>query len=76
MEQENEQEKDKAFSAKNISKLFKFIAPTGLVICAFLKWLGVLPNATATEIILIWVTVYGLGAGTIDANLMIDKFRG
>lgn len=70
------QEKDRIFSAKNISKIFKFIASIGVIICAFLKWAGILPNATIGEICIAWSVVYGLGAGTIDANLMIDKFRG
>ena len=69
-------EQEKMFSAKNISKIFKFIASIGVIICAFLKWAGILPNATIGEICIAWSVVYGLGAGTIDANLMIDKFRG
>ena len=67
---------EKMFSAKNISKFFKFIASIGVIVCAVLKWLNVLPNATIGEICVAWSVVYGLGAGTIDANLMIDKFRG
>ncbi len=73
--QTSETENEKHLKAKTISKLFKFVAPIGLVICAFLKWIGILPNATIPEIILVWVFVYGLGAGTIDVNLIIDKFR-
>lgn len=69
-------EQEKMFSAKNISKFFKFIASIGVIVCAVLKWLNVLPNATIGEICVAWSVVYGLGAGTIDANLMIDKFRG
>jgi hypothetical protein len=68
-------EQNKWLAAKKISKLFKFISPIGLVTCAFLKWIGILPGATIPEIILVWVFVYGLGAGTIDVNLIIDKFR-
>ena len=35
--------------AKVISKVFKFIAAAGIILCAVLKWLGVIPNATAGE---------------------------
>lgn len=61
--------------AKSISKLFKFICPIGMVTCAVLKWTGVMPEATIGEISLLWSVIYGQGAGTIDANLIIDKFR-
>lgn len=62
--------------AKSISKLYKFICPIGMVLCAFLKWTGILPEATIGEICLLWSVIYGQGAGTIDANLIIDKFTG
>ena len=62
--------------AKTISKIMKCIAVTGLVICSVLKWLGFLPGASVGEIIAVWASVYGLGAGTIDANIMLDKFTG
>ena len=61
--------------AKNISKIFKFVTTLGVVVCAVLKWCGILPEATIGEIVAVWAAVYGLGAGTIDANLIIDKFR-
>jgi hypothetical protein len=64
----------KQMTAKQISKAFKFISPAGAIICAVLLWLGVFPNATIGEICALWGTVYGLGAGTIDANIIIDKY--
>lgn len=74
---EQKQEADKKdLPAKTISKIFKFTAAGGIVACAVLKWLGVLANATAGEICLIWAAVYGIGAGTIDLNIMFDKFTG
>ncbi|WP_147613016.1 hypothetical protein [Treponema pectinovorum] len=77
MNEENTTEQiKKELKAKTISKLFKFISTLGIVICAFLKWVNLMPNATAGEICLIWATVYGLGAGTIDLNIMFDKFTG
>ena len=75
MEEQTEAE-DKKLTAKKISKAFKFIATGGLVVSAVLKWAGILPNASAGEICMIWATVYGLGAGTVDLNIMFDKFSG
>ena len=61
-------------SAKTISKVLKVVASVGIVICAVLKWLDVLPMASAGEICMVWACVYGVGAGTIDLNIMFDKF--
>lgn len=72
----DEEEEKKKFSAKVISKVFKFVAASGLVLCAVLKWMGILPGASIGEICTVWSVVYGLGAGTIDLNLMFDKFTG
>ena len=47
-----------------------------MITCAILKWAGILPNASMGEICMLWATVYGLGAGTIDLNIMFDKFVG
>ena len=74
---ENKSEsEEKKLTAKTISKFFKFIAPLGMITCAILKWAGILPNASMGEICMLWATVYGLGAGTIDLNIMFDKFVG
>ena len=62
--------------AKSLSKLFKIFTGVGLLTCAILKWRGLLPNATIGEICMLWSVVYGLGAGTIDFNLIVDKFVG
>ena len=75
-EKETESEKENVLTAKKISKIFKFIATGGIVICAVLKWVGVLPDATISEVCTVWAVVYGLGAGTIDLNIMFDKFCG
>ena len=72
----DEEEEKKKFSAKVISKVFKIVAASGLVLCAVLKWMGILPGASIGEICTVWAVVYGLGAGTIDLNLMFDKFTG
>lgn len=68
-------EKKKLTDAKTMSKIFKVVAVVGIVTCHILKWCGRL-SADSTEICFMWAVVYGLGAGTIDLNIMIDKFRG
>lgn len=60
--------------AKNISKVFKIVAPVFAVVMAILKWTDVFPNVTISEIIYISCFIYAAGAGTIDLNLMLDKF--
>ncbi len=71
----DEAENKKLPEAKSISKLFKFICPLGLLVTAVLKWLGIFSDCTIGEACILWSVMYGLGAGTIDANIMIDKFR-
>lgn len=60
--------------AKDISKVFKIVAPVFAVTMAILKWTGVFSNITISEIIYISCFIYAAGAGTIDLNLMLDKF--
>lgn len=63
-------------AAKTISKIFKFVSAAGIIVCAAMKWRGALPTATIAEICAMWAVVYGIGAGTIDLNIMCDKFAG
>ena len=74
MEETKEQTKDKLTSAKTMSKVFKVLAVLGIIVCHIFKWCGKL-IADSTEICFMWAVVYGLGAGTIDLNIMLDKFR-
>lgn len=60
--------------AKDISKIFKFVAPAFVVICAVLKWLSVFASASMAEILEVGAFIYAVGAGTIDLNLIFDKF--
>ena len=64
----------KKLTAKTISKIFKFVSTIGIIATAIMKWLGLLPNADISEICIVWAVVYGLGAGTIDLNIIFDKF--
>lgn len=76
MAEENaKSEEKKLTSAKTMSKIFKVVAVVGIVVCHIFKWLGKL-NAESKEICFMFAWVYGLGAGTIDLNIIIDKFRG
>lgn len=75
--QETEQnESGSKIKAKTISKIFKFVSAIGIIACAIIKWLGFMPNATISEIVIAWAAVYGVGAGTIDLNIIFDKFTG
>ncbi|MCQ2594829.1 MAG: hypothetical protein MJ196_06150 [Treponemataceae bacterium] len=65
---------EKGLKAKTISKAFKALASAGMVISAALKWAGILPGATIGEVCTLWAAFYAVGAGTIDANIIIDKF--
>lgn len=73
-EEKTETKEEKITSAKNLSKIFKVISVVGIIICHVAKWLGWI-QAETIEICLMWAVVYGLGAGTIDFNIMLDKFR-
>jgi hypothetical protein len=70
-----DEEAEPKVHAKTISKIFKFVSAGGIILCCVLKWIGILPDADVSEICGAWAVVYGLGAGTIDANLIIDKFK-
>lgn len=61
-------------TAKILSKIFKVVTVIGIISCAILKWVDVLPNASVADICILWAVVYGLGAGTIDLNILVDKF--
>ena len=78
-EEENKNEtasNESKVTAKNISKIFKFVSGLGLIASLFVFWLGWLPNATTKDICFGWFVVYALGAGTIDVNLILEKFFG
>lgn len=74
MEEIQPKEEIKLSSAKTMSKIFKVLAVIGIIACHILKWIGWI-EAETTEICFMWAVVYGLGAGTIDLNIMLDKFR-
>lgn len=62
--------------AKDVSKLFKFIAPAFVVLCSVLYWLGLFKNGDVNEFIKVGAFIYAAGAGTIDLNLFIKNVRG
>ena len=67
-------EKRKLTDAKVMSKIFKVVAVAGIIVCHILKWNKKL-YAESSDICFMWAVVYGVGAGTIDLNIIIDKFR-
>lgn len=60
-------------TAKIISKLSKVLLSGALVVTFYCKWKGLLPCADAGSIITCYLTAYGIVAGTIDMNIMLDK---
>lgn len=76
MQNVNEDRKEGTLTAKTISKVFKFIAPSFVVLFAVLKWCGVFAGAEMDEIIKVGFFIYASGAGTIDLNIIFDKFTG
>lgn len=75
-EKEEVKEESSGLKAKTISKIFKLVCGIGIITCSVLKWLGIMSGATIGEICMAWACVYGLGAGTIDLNIIFDKFIG
>ena len=73
MEEENKVE-EKKIHAKTVSLFSKILCGVGIVVCHILKWTGILV-ADSMEICIMWLFVYGVLAGTIDVNIIIDKFR-
>ena len=65
---------EKKLHAKTLSMIMKIVAVVGIVVCHIFKWLDVL-HAESGEICQMWAWVYALGAGTIDSNIVLDKFR-
>jgi hypothetical protein len=74
--QEKVQETESALPAKTLSKAAKIIISILFIIGAVLKWLGVLKGASIAELATVAAVAYGIAAGTIDFNILIDKFRG
>lgn len=62
-------------TAKTVSKRFKIILSLMLVTTFVLKWVGIIPDANASDIIACYLTAYALVAGTIDMNIMLDNIK-
>lgn len=63
----------KKLKAKTVSLLGKIVGGVVILGGHVLKWIGKLPSATSGEICACGFAVMGV-FGTIDINLMIDKF--
>jgi len=61
--------------AKDFSLVSKMLAVFILIVGHALMWLGILTNATTTEICACAFSVMGV-FGTVDINLALDKFTG
>lgn len=60
--------------AKTVSLVVKIVAVIFIVVCAVLKWLGVFPNATVSDICIIGGTITAI-FGDVSINTALDKFR-
>lgn len=60
--------------AKTVSLIVKIVVIIFIVICSVLKWVGMLENATITEICIVGGTM-GAIFGDVSINTAIDKFR-
>ena len=63
----------KGLKAKTVSLLGKIAGGTVIIVAHILKWLGKLPEATSSEICICGFSVMGM-FGTVDLNILIDKF--
>lgn len=61
--------------AKNASLYAKILAVVIVIAGHILKWCGVIPAASSSEICLCGITVMGI-FGTVDLNILADKFTG
>lgn len=61
--------------AKTVSLCAKILGTVIIVVGHTLKWTGVFPEANSTEICACGFSVMGI-FGTVDLNIMIDKFTG
>lgn len=71
--EEQKTEKKELFKAKTISLLSKIVGGSVILGGHILKWLGKLPNASSQEICICGFSIMGI-FGTVDLNIMIDKF--
>lgn len=65
----------KEIKAKDASLYAKILAVVIVIAGHILKWCGVLPEATSSEICFCGITVMGI-FGTVDLNILADKFTG
>lgn len=68
-----EPKEHKELKAKTASLWAKIIGAIIIIGGFTLKWLNLLPNATQTEICICGFSVMGI-FGTVDLNILIDKF--
>lgn len=73
MTEEMTEPEKKGLKAKTVSLWAKITGAVIIIGGHVLKWTGILPEATSGEICACGFSVMGI-FGTVDLNLMIDKF--
>lgn len=59
--------------AKDASLIAKYIAVLIVLPCAVLKWTGIFPNCSISEICTVALTVVAI-FGSVDINILAEKF--
>jgi uncharacterized membrane protein len=72
---ETTEKESKGLKAKTASLCAKILGAVIIVAGHVLKWAGVFPDASSTEICACGFSVMGI-FGTVDLNIMLDKFTG
>ena len=73
MSEEVTVEENKGLKAKTASLWAKIIGATVIIGGHILKWTHVFPDASSSEICICGFSVMGI-FGTVDLNLLVDKF--
>ena len=60
--------------AKSVSLIVKIVSVVFIITGAVLKWLGIFPNATISEICIVGGTMSAI-FGDVSINTALDKFR-
>ena len=68
-----EVKEDKGLKAKTVSLWAKIVGAIIIIGGHILKWTGLLPSATSSEICVCGFSVMGIFS-TVDLNILIDKF--
>lgn len=67
-------EKTNGIKAKTVSLIAKIVGGAVVLVGAILKWLGIFSSCEISDLCTVGFTIMGI-FGTVDLNLMAEKFR-